>query len=206
MSNQIKQFSHRCLWSLVAIMLIICFASVRAEDVQSEAENQDKIDTDKSEIGIAVGVLVFLGPDFRIYYHQSESPWVFGVRYLDIDDDFVNESAVGLPGDESDRRYTKRSGVYVDYLFSDKPDTGSFYATGALYNTTVTIECNSVSDSDSATSLYIGGGYRGSFGKNFGYNIGLQFSPFVSMDLTTPYCSETTDGDIDLNVDLIIKF
>jgi len=187
-------------------MLSICFASARAEDAQSESTNQDTIDADKSEIGIAIGVLVFLGPDFRIYYRKSESPWVFGIRYLDIEDDFVNESVVGLPGDESDREYTKRSGVYVDYLFSDHPDTGSFYATGALYKTTITIECNSVSDSDSATSLYIGGGYRGRFGENFGYNFGLQFSPFVSMEQTTPYCSQTSNGDIDLNVDLIIKF
>jgi len=187
-------------------MLSIIFATARADDASSESINQDTIDTDRAEMGIEIGALIFLGPDFRIYYHQSDSPWVFGIRYLDIEDDFVNESAVGLPGDESDREYTKRSGVYVDYLFSDQPDTGSFYATGALYKTTITIECNSVSDSDSATSLYIGGGYRGSFGKNFGYNLGLQFSPFVSMEQTTPYCSQTSDGDIDLNVDLIIKF
>ena len=206
MSNQNKLFSNRSLWSLAIIMLSICFASSRAEDTQSESINQDTRAADKAEMGIEIGALVFLGPDFRLFYRKSGSPWLFGIRYLDIDDDFVNESFVGLPSDESDRQYTKRSGVYVDYLVSDQPNTGSFYASGALYKTTITIECNSVSDSDSATSLYIGGGYRGRFGDNFGYNIGVTFSPFVSFEETTPYCSQTSDGDFDLNVDLIIKF
>jgi hypothetical protein len=206
MSNQNKLFSNRCLWPLVAIMLMISFASAKAEDTQSESINQDTRAADKAEMGIEIGALVFLGPDLRLFYRKSGSPWLFGVRYLDIDDDFVNESAVGLPGDESDRQYTKRSGVYVDYLVSDQPDTGSFYASGALYKTTITIECNSVSDSDSATSLYIGGGYRGRFGENFGYNIGMLLSPFVNLEQTTPYCSQTNSGDFDLNVSLTIKF
>jgi hypothetical protein len=206
MSNQIKLFSNRYLWQLVAIMMIISFASARAEDTQSESINQDKNDADKSEIGIELGALIFLGPDLRLFYRKAESPWLYGIRYLNIKDDFVNESAVGLPGDESDQEYTTRVGVYVDYLFSDQPDTGSFYASGALYKTTIKIECYSVSDSDSATGLYIGGGYRGSFGDNFGYNIGLLLSPFVNLEQTTPYCSQTSSGDFDLNLSLSIKF
>jgi hypothetical protein len=206
MSNPIKRFASRGRWPLAAMMLMICVTSARAEDAQSESINQDNIDADSAEMGIGIGALVFLGPDFRLYYRKAGSPWLFGLRYLDIEDDFINKSAVGLPGDESDREYTTRVGVYVDYLFSDEPRTGSFYASGALYKTTRTIECYSVSDSDSATGLYIGGGYRGSFGDHVGYNIGLLLSPFVNLELETPYCSQTNDGDFDLNVSLTIKF
>jgi len=186
--------------------MLLCFSDALADDSRSESTDQDKQHTDTSEIGIGIGILIFLGPDFRIFYRQSDSPWVFGLRYLDYEDDFVNESAAGLPGDESDREYTKRFGIYVDYLFTTQPDEGSFYLTGALFKTTKTIECFSESDSDSGTGPYFGGGYRGSFGEHFGYNIGLLLSPFVKLEQTTSDCSSESDADFDLNVDLIFKF
>lgn len=201
-----KIFSNRCLQPWVVVMLMLCFSHATADDSLSETSDQDKQHAEKPEIGIGVGILIFLGPDFRIFYRQSDSPWVFGLRYLDYEDDFVNESAAGLPGDESDREYTKRFGIYVDYLFNTQADAGSFYLTGALYKTTKTLECFSETDSDSGTGPYFGGGYRGSFGDHFGYNVGLLFSPFVKLEATTTDCSSETNIDTDLNVDLIFKF
>jgi len=188
-ASSYKPFSMRSLQPLVVTILLLCFSHAIANDSLSEPMDQDKQHADTSEIGIGIGVLIFLGPDFRIFYRQTDSPWVFGIRYLDIEDDFVNESAVGLPGDESDREYTKRAGIYFDYLFTTQADAGSLYLTGALYKTTKTLECLSESDSDSATGPYFGGGYRGSFGEHFGYNIGLLFSPFAKLEATTTDCS-----------------
>jgi len=115
-ASSYKPFSMRSLQPLVVTILLLCFSHAIANDSLSGPTGQDKQHEDTSEIGIGVGILIFLGPDFRIFYRQSDSPWVFGLRYLDINDDFMNESAVGLPADESDKEYTKRFGIYFDYL------------------------------------------------------------------------------------------
>jgi len=68
-------------------------------------------------------------------------------------------------------------------------------------------ECYSVTDTDSATSLYFGGGYQGSIRNQFGYKIGLLFSPFVNLEQNTAdYCSNEESGNIDLDVGLTYKF
>ena len=53
-----------------------------------------------------------------MFYHESGVPWLIGLRYLDIKDDFINESAAGLPNDEADKEYTKRVGLCFDYIFN----------------------------------------------------------------------------------------
>ncbi|MGB5965655.1 MAG: hypothetical protein WBF77_09030 [Sulfurimonadaceae bacterium] len=191
---------------LIAIILLLSFSHAVADEYLPDSINHDKEYADKPEIGIEIGALIFIGLDFRVYYRKSDSPWVFGVRYLDIEDDFMNESVAGLPEEESDKEYTKRYGIYFDYLFNRQTNTGSFYLTGALYKTTQTIECYSESGSDSAIGPYFGGGYRGSFGDHFGYDIGLHLSPFVKLEPTTSNCSSKSDGDFDANLGLIIKF
>ena len=190
----------------------ICFSYAIADDSLSESINHEKQSEDSSETGIEIGVLVTLGSDFRVFHRKSDSPWLFGVRYLDIKDDFMNESAVGLPSDESDKYYTKTSGLYFNYLFNHRYlDDGSYYLSGAIYNTTRKLECDSLSgssesDSESATSVYFGGGYQGRWGNGLGYKIGLLVSPFVNFELNTSTCSEVDESDIDLNLSLIFAF
>ncbi len=191
----------------IVLMLLLSSLHMTANDSSTDLTEETEEHTARSEIGIEVGALIFLGADFRAYYRQLDSPWAVGIRYLNIEDDFVNESAAGLPEEGSDREYTKRFGIYVDYLFDKQPDTGSFYLTGSLYKTTKTIECFSESASDSAIGPYIGGGYRGSFGEHFGYDIGLHLSPFVKLNTaTTSGCSSESNGDFDINAGLILKF
>ena len=206
MAYQIKLFPYRCFLPLIVFSFVCCLSPAIADNSLSESNTQ--IDQPKSnyETGVEIGVLIFLGPDFRLFYRESDSPWVFGFRFIDIEDDFVNESAVGLPNDESDRQYTKTVGIYLEHLFNNGTKAQSAYLSGALYKTTIKIECYSETDSDSATSLYFGGGYRGSFGRQFGYKIGLLFSPFVNLEQETTYCSQEGDGDIDLDVSLTFKF
>lgn len=174
-------------------------------EVTTKSINHDKQHTDKPEIGLEIGTLVFIGADFRIFYRKPDSPWVFGIRYLDIEDDFVNESAFGFPSDDSDKEYTERYGIYLDYLFNKRPNAGSFYLSAALFQTEITIKCNSESDSDSATSPYFGGGYRGSFGDHFGYNVGVLVSS-TDFEQTTSTCSNKSTSDIDVNLGLTFKF
>ena len=190
----------------ISLVLLLSCLNATATDSLSESINHDKEHADKFEIGLEVGALVFIGLDFRVYYRRVESPWVFGIRYLDIDDDFINESEAGLPEEESDREYTKRYGISFDYLFNTQTNADSFYLTGAIYKTTLTIKCNAESDSDSAIGPYFGGGYRGSFGDHFGYDVGLHISPFVTLTPTTSSCSSESNSDFDVNLGLIVKF
>lgn len=183
---------------VIALMTLFLFFSMVEDAV---AQNPDA-----PENGIELGALIFLGPDFRIYHREANSPVLIGFRHLDIKDDFINEGAVDLPDDPSDKEYTTRTGVYADYLFGNQPYSDAYYVSAGIFHTTLEIECASESDDDSATSLYFGGGYRGSFGDHFGYTIGLLFSPFVSLSPTTPTCSSEIDGDIDLNVGITYKF
>ena len=206
MYYQIKLFLYRYLLPLIAIFLNSYFSSAIADDSPSESINQVYQQAGKYETGMEIGVLIFLGADFRLFYREYDSPWVFGMRYLNIKDDFINESAAGFPNDESDKQYTKRAGIYLDYLFINRANAGSYYLSGALYQTTKKIECDSESDSDSATSLYFGGGYQGSFGSQFGYKIGVLLSPFVSLEHNTTICSSEESGDFDLDVSLTFKF
>ena len=176
----------------------------RERIIQSHSQYRGQLD--RPEVGLSLGVLMILGTDLRLDYRaRRDSPYVFGFRYLDIEDDFVNEGAVGLPGDGSDRSYTKRSGIYVDYLFDKYSRSGSYYATGALFKTTSKIECFGGSDSGSTTGLYFGGGYRGSINQRLGYSVGRLLSPFVNLDLDASGCSSEEEGGLDLNLSLILK-
>ena len=166
MSYQIKISSYHCLRLLIAITLNICFSYAIADDSASDLINQEEQHADNSEIGIEIGVLTTVGSDYRISYRKLDTPWIFGFRYLDTKEGFINDAAFGLTPDDSDQVYTKRTGLYVNY-FLNWPDNESFYLSGALYNTTLRLECGFESDSDSAASIYFGGGYQGNLGNGF---------------------------------------
>jgi hypothetical protein len=176
-----------------------------ADEIPVKLINRGDQMTSNSETGIEVGALIFLGSDFRFFHRPVNSPWLFGFRILDIEDDFINEAVAGLTSDNTDREFTKRSGPYMNYLFDTVYD-GAFYAGGALYRITQKIKCNSGSDSDSETGLYFGGGYRKRSPSGFGYDIGLQLSPFVKLETDTTDCSSSSKGDIDLNASLFFSF
>lgn len=198
--SSINTIYTSCHWRVRVIGFMTLFvSSVMAESAAAQ-------NSDVSENGLVLGALIVLGPDFRIYHREADSPILVGFRYLDIEDDFINEGAVGLPGDSSDKEYTTRTGIYADYLFGKQPYSDTHYASVGIFRTSLEIECGSESDEDSAASLYFGGGYRGSFGDHLGYSIGLLFSPFVSLSTTTSTCSSETDGDFDLNVGITYKF
>ena len=210
----IKKASCHCLRLLTAIVLGACYSNAIAKDPLSEQTGEDAVSDSisqkeqykaTSEKGIEIGALIVIGVDFRVFYRKLDSPWLFGFRYLDTEDDFVNESVVGLPGDESDRELKTTSGLFINYLFNHQEDR-SFYVSGALYNTTNEIQCGSESASDSATSLYFGGGYRKFMGEHLGFKIGLLMSPFVDFEQTTSTCSSESNGDIDLDLSLVIRF
>lgn len=201
----IKQFTHQCLMLLITLIMAISFTCAIADDYQSIINKQNKQSSGDFQAGIEVGVLTILGIDLRLFFREAESPWIYGLRYLDIEDDFVNEAAVDLPNDESDRSYTVRSGLFANYLFHPLEEK-SFFLSGALYSTTLKIECNSQSDSSSFVSIYLGGGFQRQWKSGFGYRVGVLLSPFVTTKLETPECSSESNGDIDLDVSLTYIF
>ena len=206
MPDQIRIILFRYLLPLTVIVLVIFSSAAMADDFQSEPKHHVDQQSARNETGIEIGILIILGADVRFFYRQSDSPWVVGFRYLDIKDDFVNEYAADLPNDESDKMYTKRAGIYADYIFNSRTGSGSFYASSAMFQTTKKLECYSETDSDSATSLYFGGGYQGTFKGQFGYKAGILFSPFVNLEQDTGECSNDEGGDFDLDVGLTFTF
>lgn len=167
----------------------------------SSAYINDAHGADDYEVGIELGALVIIGTDLRVSYREVGSPYQFGIRYLNIKDDFINESAVDLPNDESDKVYTRRTGFYMNYLFSN-----SFYVAGAFYNTTTELECGPESDSESKAGIYFGGGLQGRWTEHFGYNVGVLVSPMAGTDLKTTYCSSESDADFDVHASVFYTF
>jgi hypothetical protein len=188
-------------------ILLGCLSTslVYATETSSNFNNTEVENTEGSEFGIEIGALSILGSDFRLFFHQADSPWIIGYRFLDIEDDFINEWAAGLPGDNSDREFTKRSGPYVTYLFNEASDE-SYYLAGALYHAKTKVVCSLGEDSDSATSVYLGGGFRKKWNSNLGYNIGLLLSPGANLSVDANNCSSESEGDIDLNASLFFAF
>jgi hypothetical protein len=176
-----------------------------ASETSPQVNNSELANAEGPEFGIEIGALTLLGTDLRFFFRQPDSPWIVGFRFLDIEDDFMNEWAVGVPGDDSDREFTKRSGLYLDYLF-DETGNESFYVSGAIYRTETTVVCSLGEGSDAASSLYFGGGFRKKWNAHIGYNIGLLLSPFVDLAVDANDCSSESEGDFDLNASLLFSF
>ena len=176
-----------------------------ASETSPQVNNSELANAEGPEFGIEIGALTLLGTDLRFFFRQPASPWIVGFRFLDIEDDFINEWAVGVPGDDSDREFTKRSGLYLDYLF-DETGNQSYYVSGALYRTETRVVCSLGEGSDSASSLYFGGGFRKKWNAHLGYNIGLLLSPFADLSVDANNCSSESEGDFDLNASLLFSF
>lgn len=204
-SNFIKERLSILIVNLLLFLGCLSTSFAYAAETPSNFDSIDIRKSKKSIMGIEIGALSILGTDFRMFYHQADSPWIIGYRYLDIEDDFMNEWAVGLPGDDSDREFTKRSGPYLNYLFKETSDE-SYYLAAALYNTKTRIVCSLGEDSDSATGLYFGGGLRKKWNANLGYDIGMLLSPGANLSVDANNCSSESDGDIDVNASIFFTF
>ena len=165
-----------------------------------ETQQSDQAISELSETGVEIGALIFLGADFQVFHRPKGSRWMFGVRYLDIEDDFINFDA-----DETDKETLTISGPFVRYLFEpDRRET--YYLSGAIYEMTQKIECDLGSDKDSDTSLYLGGGFMGWRDQAISYNIGILMAPWASVETDTGDCSSEIDGGIDVNASIIFTF
>jgi hypothetical protein len=191
---------------LIAFATTLFLSAAMAEDTKTKTATIEIENDGETHIGVAVGALVFLGSDMRVFYRKTDSPWVFGFRYLDIEDDFVNEYAVGLPDDGSDKELTTRVGVYTNYLFNSAPYASSWFVSGALLSTKSELRCGGESNSDTYTGPYIGGGYQGRFSEHFGYEIGLLMAPFAKLETRTSICESDSSGDVDANLSLTLMF
>ncbi|MDH3220324.1 MAG: hypothetical protein OEO19_12390 [Gammaproteobacteria bacterium] len=195
----------------IVIAKFFLFLGCLSTSIGYAAETSSKLNdleiqkTEGPEIGIEIGALTLLGSDFRLFYRQADSPWIIGYRFLDIEDDFINEWVVGFPDDDSDREFTERSGPYVAYLFNAAGNE-SYYLSGALYRVETKIVCSLGEDSDAATSVYFGGGFQKKWSSNLGYNIGLLLSPTADLSIDANNCSSESEGDFDLNASLFFTF
>lgn len=149
------------------------------------------------ETGFELGALLLLGADISVYHRPAGSPWLFGFRYLETEDDFVT-----IDFDDSDKEETRISGPFARYLFTPGKDT--YYLGGGIFEITQRVECPLGSDEDSATGLFVGGGYMGGRRGAVGYNIGLLFAPGLSLEVDTGDCT-SEGGAFDVNASLMIR-
>lgn len=205
LENHRKPFYHRLRIILVILFALTLPAPVIAEDEKVALADTRNLSEDRLNVNLGIGVLTLIGLDLRLLMRKGHSPLAVGVRYLNIKDDFVNESAAGLPNNASDKLYTQRAGLEVNYLFRPQSNH-SFYVSGGLFVTTETLKCDTESDSESSAAPFVGGGYQGHWLKGFGYQLGLLFSPFSSTNLKTTNCESQESGDFDVNASLVFSF
>ena len=205
----LQRISCGCL-SLAMVLPSIALSSAHALDAsvplaetgRQSVDEFEIVDTGRGEIGIEIGALTFLGADIHFYYRPSGSPWSYGWRYLEFEDDFFINV---LDLDDSDRETQRVAGPFVRYLVTPERNQ-SFYLSGALYRVTQKIECELGDDEDSASGLFMGGGLMVGLKGTVGYNVGLMFAPGLSLDSQTPDCSSETDGYIDANLSIGFRF
>lgn len=152
------------------------------------------------EFGIEVGMLTFVGVDLHLFYRLTGSPWMIGYRYLDYEDDFI-----AYDFDNTDKENLTLQGPFVRYLFSPER-TQSWYLAGALYRATQQIECFGLGDEDNASGPFFGGGFMGRRDSVLSYNIGLMFSPAISLETDTGDCSSQSDGSVDAILSMMFVF
>ena len=169
----------------------------------SEPEKIELAGSRPARFGIGLGALIAAGGvEVNLYYRPAGSDWVYGFRYLELDDEFI-VNVFDL--DTSDREIRTMAGPFARYLFSPSGPK-SFYAGGGLYRVKQEIECELGSDSDSDTGLFLGGGLRGGLDQSLIYDIGIFMSPSINRRTETPDCSSESDGDVDATVSLGFNF
>jgi len=192
------------------VMGVNVIALVGATPILAEEDNAVQVDTQKApdpryNIAAGIGILTIIGLDMRLLIRESQSPWLFSLRYLNTKDDFINEAVAGLPEDASDKLYTKRVGPEVYYLFSPY-NNYSFYVGGGLIATTKKLTCHNESDSISNKRLFFGGGLHRQWTSGFGYQFGILLSPNNVSTLKTTFCQNDEGGDFDINISLLFGF
>ena len=144
-----------------------------------------------AEVVVEIGALTVVGTDLHLAMRLDDSPWMVGFRYLDYEDDFISGDY-----DNTDEETQTLAGPFVRYLLTPGR-ARSWYVGGALYRATQKIECRDGSDEDKATGMFFGGGVMGRRDGWVSYNMGLMFSPGMSLETSTGDCSSETDGGID---------
>ena len=185
---------------LVIIAFLGCFLIMNSANAQQSSEVTQVF----GEIVIEVGVFIFLGSDFQVSYRPEDSPWMYGYRYLKTEDDFFDEAAFGLPGNDSDREIISKSGPFVRYLINPE-SRETYYLSGALFKSTQRLECDSVTSEDSASSLYFGGGLMGWWNQAISYNVGILMAPGEDLITNTGTCASESEGGFDLSLSLVFR-
>ena len=152
------------------------------------------------EAGLEVGALSFLGTDLHLFYRLADSPWMIGFRYLDYEDDFI-----AIDFDDTDRETQTIAGPFVRYLF-EPGRARTWYLAGSIYRVTQKIECRGIIDEDKANGLFFGGGLMGRRDNLVSYNIGLMFSPGMSLNTDNGDCQSETNGGIDGVLSIMFVF
>jgi hypothetical protein len=143
------------------------------------------------------------GVDLQADMHPKLSHWQVGLKYvhwMDTDKD-------PFTGRKLTETTQTKVGPFVNYLF--RPiSLGTWYLGGSVLRwskeerSLITGEVGRAS----TTSPYVGGGFTGTMGRTFYYNLGLYLSPGAQLDTQTSVSSEQDSGSFDIQIQVGVRF
>ncbi|MGD8350899.1 MAG: hypothetical protein PVI79_16760 [Gammaproteobacteria bacterium] len=189
-------------------LLLVFSALIEASEIPALASSTEPFPEQQAapgvsrsgELGIEVGALTLVGTDLHLFYRLTDSPWMVGFRYLDYEDDFISNDY-----DDTDRETQTVAGPFVRYLF-EPGRARTWYVAGSVYRVTQKIECRGISDEDEANGLFFGGGLMGRRDRLISYNLGMMFSPGMSLNTDNGDCASETSGGVDAVLSIMFVF
>ncbi len=151
------------------------------------------------EVRVGLGVFTFAksGVDLQADLRPKLSHWQVGFKYVH----WIDTSRDPFTDRVLTETSQTRVGPFVNYLF--RPDaSGSWYLGGAVLRWSKAEQARFTGEVGRAsiTSPYLGGGFTGTMGRHFFYNVGLTLSPGARLTTQTSVSSETDSGGFDIQI------
>ena len=154
-------------------------------------------------LGLGVFTVAKNGLDLQADIRPKASHWQAGFKYVHWKD----TSKDPFTGRVLTETTQTRVGPFVNYLFHPEA-SGTWYLGGSVLRWSkeeLALLTNEVGRA-STTSPYVGGGYTGTLGRHFYYNLGLTLSPGARLNTQTSVSSEQDSGAFDIQAQVGLRF
>jgi hypothetical protein len=153
--------------------------------------------------GVGLFTLGKEGLDLQMDVRPKLSHWQVGIKYVH----WMDTSRDPFTGRKLTETTQTKVGPFVNYLF--RPDSwGTWYLGGSVLRWSKAEQSMYTGEvgKASTTSPYVGGGFTGSMGRHFYFNMGLFLSPGAQLKTQTSVSSEQDSGGFDIQIQVGAKF
>ncbi len=147
--------------------------------------------------GVGLFTLGKDGLDLQADFRPKLSHWQAGIKYVH----WMDTSRDPFTGRKLTETTQTKAGPFVNYLF--RPDSwGTWYLGGSVLRWSKEEKSMYTGEvgKASTTSPYLGGGFTGTMGRHFFYNMGLTLSPGAKLNTQTSVSSEQDSGGFDFQI------